>query len=247
MRADVAVFDVPAVQVQKSNPDEVTAHALLLGEIKRDGKSAKSALKHQVSPLLKFAEKAECLALSWDGVDDRYFWKDPDDPTQEKNAGVASVPRWGEGTKAKPVTFSDLQPSESLVTLFEAIENTLHASFSTNPEERYHLIFKLLLTKLYDEGRHGARTTAALDIQDYAALGTEPTEARAKFAAIVDQAIGHYEYHLPVRRHPGSTAVFGRGESCDAPVRGGMKCREYRALQRVETTAGPRWYCWRHR
>lgn len=199
MRCDIAVFDVPASTVRKSDADAVAKHALLLGEIKRDSKGAKKAQKHQVEPLLKFADKPNCIAIYWDDSDRRFYWRDPAQSALQ-SAGIAQLPRWGWGANVQvaPLTYGDLAPSKDLVGLLDRIENTLHQGFAHDRERRYHLIFQILLTKLYDEHAGQASSTKELGVQDYDALEIDQAAGHKQFNAVVTKAINHYGPHLPI-------------------------------------------------
>ena len=69
------------------------------------------------------------------------------------------------------MTFSTIEPVDSLIDIFERIEDILHqASFS--PENRYEIILQLLLAKIFDEHAFETRVDEQLEIQDYRSLGT---------------------------------------------------------------------------
>jgi type I restriction enzyme M protein len=196
-RSDLAVLDVPVASIDASKVDELLAHAVLLGEIKRD--SAKSAYvkETQVEPMLDFAHTDECIALYWDDVGGRIFWREKKGGKRVSHEAPApSMPAFGAKPSVKPLSLDDTQPSDSLLDAFTRIEDTLHAA-SIDPEARYGIMLQLLLAKLYDEHGHAAAPTKPLDLQDFKALGTKPTAALAAANKVLGKAVSYYGKFLP--------------------------------------------------
>ena len=73
-RADFVVLDVPAITIDRGDPDEVLRHALVLAEIKRDNAEAEIAKAFQVKPMLDFASRDNCVSVYWDDVEQRVYW-----------------------------------------------------------------------------------------------------------------------------------------------------------------------------
>jgi type I restriction enzyme M protein len=190
MRADFAVLDVPVTTIAKNNVDELLDHAILLCEVKRENERAEFIKETQVKPLLDFAKLDKCIALYWDNVDQRIFWRETiDGKKQVKEGGLALLPKFGGSVKVKQLTFADTVATDSLLDLFSRIEDLLHGA-AIDPEQRYSVILQLLLAKSFDEHGHQAKSGAALEIQDFGSLGHNGTTALAQFNATLARAVG---------------------------------------------------------
>ena len=95
LRADLAVLDVPADSIDRSDIDTVLAHTVLLGEVKRDNKSYEQVKSTQVKPMLDFASRTDCVGLYWDGTEQRVFWRELKGTTLKKSEGpLILLPVW---------------------------------------------------------------------------------------------------------------------------------------------------------
>ncbi|HUN78501.1 MAG TPA: N-6 DNA methylase [Solirubrobacteraceae bacterium] len=205
-RADLAALDVPLSSIAPGSVEELLEHAVLLGEVKREHKQAARARETQVQPMLDFAHNPDCVALYWDDVAQRIYWRETKGRRRIAHESPAStLPRYGQRIAARPLTAADIKPSESLLDMLIRIEAVLHAA-AIDAEARYVLILQLLLAKLYDEHSHEARPTAPLAIQDFKALGTRPSVAYADVKKTVGRAIDYYGKYLP-REVPGTLEV----------------------------------------
>lgn len=196
MRADLAVLDVP-VATLSGGVDELLEHSLVLAEVKREHGAADQSKHTQVKPLLDFSKRDDCIALYWDDVEQRVYWQEwVKGKRQDREGPLALLPRYGDKVNVQPLTFQDLQPTDSLLGVFRRIEDILHAA-AVDPEQRYGVILQLLLAKLYDEHAHQSRTTDRLDIQDFAALSTAPSLALSQFNTVLASAASFYGKYLP--------------------------------------------------
>jgi type I restriction enzyme M protein len=196
-RADLAVLDVPVANINTSKVDELLGHAVLLGEIKRDSAKAAYTKETQVEPMLDFSHDEDCIALYWDDLGGRIYWREKKNGKRvDHEAPAQSIPAFGAKPSVKPLTLNDTQPSDSLLDVFERIEDTLHAA-SIDPEARYGIILQLLLAKLYDEHSHAAKASAPLDLQDFKALGAKPATALAAANKLLAKAVSYYGKFLP--------------------------------------------------
>lgn len=197
MRADFAVLDRPITAIASGDVDSLLEHAVLLCEVKRENTGNEYVKTTQVKPLLDFAKDDHCIALYWDNVDQRVFWTERvKNKRSTKEGPLPILPKYGAAIKLKPLNFDDTRSSDSLIDLFDRIENILHAQ-SIDLDQRFSVMLQLLLTKLYDEHAHARKPTAAMDIQDYEALGYSASNALKHFNSIVTKAIGHYQRYLP--------------------------------------------------
>lgn len=196
-RADLVALDVPLNTINASSVDELLEHAVLLGEVKRDHKSAAQAKETQVEPMLDFAHNDDAVALYWDDAEQRIFWREKRGNKRiPHEAPAPTLPSFGNKVAVKPLTFADIKASESLLDVFKRIENILHSA-AIDPEARYGVILQLLLAKLFDEHAHEAKQTDPLALQDFKALGTKPTGALKASNDALAKAVSYYGKYLP--------------------------------------------------
>lgn len=196
-RADLVALDVPLDTIDGSDVDELLEHAVLLGEVKRENKSAAQAKETQVAPMLDFAHDDGAVALYWDDVEQRIFWRERKGGRRiAHEAPATTLPTYGDEVSVKPLTFADIAPSDSLLDIFTRIEDILHAA-AIDPEARYGVILQLLLAKLFDEHAHEARPSEPLALQDFAALGTKPGAALKAADGVLARAASYYSKYLP--------------------------------------------------
>ena len=196
-RSDFAVLDVPAATISSNDPDELLAHAIIICEVKRDNRKNEYVKDTQVKPMLDFAKRQDTLGLYWDNVEKRVFWVEVENGVKDIKEGPLSfVPKYGVSIKTTPLTFNTIEPTDSLIEVFERIEDILHqASFS--PEKRYEIILQLLLAKIFDEHAYEVRGNDPLEIQDYRSLGTNAETTKKKISDVVKRAVAYYGKHLP--------------------------------------------------
>jgi hypothetical protein len=74
-------------------------HGLVLAEVKRDNADATKAINYQVKPMLDFAVRDDCVALYWDDIQQRVFWRSRDKRGRTEHEGpLTDLPSFG----AKP-------------------------------------------------------------------------------------------------------------------------------------------------
>ena len=196
-RSDFAVLDVPSSSIHHGDTNLLLSHALLICEVKKDNKRSKYVKETQVKPMLDFAIKDNTLALYWDNLDRRVFWKETNNGTKEVKEGpISFLPKYGLSIKTTPLTFNTIEPVESLIDAFTRIEDILHKE-SFSPEKRYEIILQFLLAKIFDEHAYETRGDMPLEIQDYRSLGTAPEMTEKKVADVIRRAVQFYGAHLP--------------------------------------------------
>lgn len=199
-RCDFAILDVAASTIDTRASDaaeQLLRHAILLAEIKRDASKADYVHKTQVEPLLQFAKRKDTIALYWDGVTPRVFWKEDEGKSFAiKNGPLALLPKPGKTVKSKSLTHEDLIPPDSLLDIFSRIEDVLHAA-SISLEQRYEVMLQLILAKIYDEHESESHPSSACVFQDFESLGTSFKVAAEDLNKLLDDAVGFYSSHLP--------------------------------------------------
>lgn len=196
-RSDFAVLDIPASQIDKSSPDEILFHSLIICEVKRSHEKNKAVVETQVKPMLDFATNQKTIGLYWDNIDKRVFWIEINNSIKEiKEGPISFLPKFGNLIKTTPLTFNTIEPCDSLLEAFSRIEDILHqASFA--PEKRYEIILQLLLAKIFDEHAFETRPNEPLDFQDYVSLGSSVSTSFSKINSLVKRAVNFYGRHLP--------------------------------------------------
>lgn len=199
-RCDFAILDIESSHLDMSAPDavdEMLKHAVVLVEVKRDDHKAQFVHKTQVEPLLNFAMKKDVIALYWDGINPRVFWKeDAGDSLAIHSGPLALLPKPGKAIKTKSLAHADLMPPESLLEVFSRIEDVLHGA-SISLDERYELMLQLILAKIYDEHQCESDPSSDCIFQDYESIGTSARTAAAELNNVLESAVSFYSAHLP--------------------------------------------------
>lgn len=197
LRADFAILDVPATELNSNDVDALMEHAIVLCEVKRETNNLEYVKNTQVKPLLDFSKRDDCIALYWDNVDQRIFWSETTERKRAVREGpLTMLPRYGRKLKVEPITFQATKASDNLQAAFDRIEDLLHTA-SIDPEQRFHIILQILLVKLFDEHAHAPRPTSEMHIQDYRSLGYGAKNARAMFNQHLAKAVTYYQKYLP--------------------------------------------------
>lgn len=196
-RSDFAILDVPTNSINTSDVDILLEHAIIICEVKRDNAKSDYVKHTQVKPMLDFSKLDKCLGLYWDNIEQRVFWQETKKGKREVKEGpLTFLPEYGNDIQTKPITFNDTKPSDSLIEVFERIEDILHQA-AFDPEKRYEIILQLLLAKIFDEHSFEGRPDKPMGIQDFTVLGTPNVTAQKKFDKLLSKAVSYYEKHLP--------------------------------------------------
>ena len=193
-RTDLAVLDRPV----SSLPSDFMAlreHIRLIAEVKRDNADAVVAKQTQVLPALGFIDDFSALALYWDNVEQRLFYRSvKGNKALVRETAATLLPRWGDALEEASLTESDLRPT-NLLELFTRIEDRLHSEI-TDKSRRFVVMLQFLLLKLYDE--HVNRLPdAVMGLQD---MGDAPLGERDVVAVcdrLLAKAVKYYGRYLP--------------------------------------------------
>ncbi len=193
-RTDVAVFDVPVSDV----PDDLekrNEHVLLVAEIKRDNADAKEAKVTQVKPALDFIPDLAALAIYWDDVEQRLFYKvQSGTKTRTLETSAALLPMWGRKLGKPVLTFADLRAT-NIRTVFEKIEDHMHAEVP-DKSARFEIMLQLLLSKLHDEHAHRF-AKSEMAIQDMTDAPASDATVKANLEKVLAGAVDFYGKYLP--------------------------------------------------
>lgn len=147
--------------------------------------------------MLDFAARTDCVALYWDDIEQRVFWYDHSGQVKVRHEGpLASLPGFGNAPAVAKLTVSTIDGDKPLLGVFKRIEDILHSG-SVGPQRRFGIMLQLLLAKLHDEHQNAGQPDKPLVIQDFRALGTEPSAAKATMNTLLDKAVSYYQNFLP--------------------------------------------------
>jgi type I restriction enzyme M protein len=195
-RADFAVLDEPVRLLPDHSVETLLQHSILLCEVKRDNNVLDYVKSTQVEPLLDFAQLDRCVALYWDNVDHRIFWQCWNKGKRfKRNGPINLLPVYGDKISVSYLKIKDLEPSNSLITLFERVEDILHQA-SIDPDKRYEIILQLILAKLFDENSK-EKDSDEMIIQDFSITDTEAGLVKKKMDDLLGDAVSYYENYLP--------------------------------------------------
>jgi len=187
LRADIVVYQSP-----KSNkiphPNKLD-NIILVAEIKKKSKDKKKGIHFQLKPAFQLLEN--CLyAIYWDD-ENRIFFK----KGSESENSLLKLPRYGEEFKNKLLCFHDLKSLSRPQIFLQALEQKIHNLGATNKAFRYKEIFKILLTKYYDEMKN--KKSEYLHFQF---LNKEKElELSQRLASLYNDAFIYYSSNTPIQ------------------------------------------------
>ncbi|MDQ9092421.1 N-6 DNA methylase [Pseudoalteromonas haloplanktis] len=196
-RSDFAVLDVDTTKIDKSDPDLLLEHALILGEVKKDNSKSDYVKNTQVKPMLDFSSLETCIGIYWDNVEQRVYWQKTDAGKRTTYEGALQfLPHCGQNITTKPFAYSDLAPVDSLIEMFDRVEDILHQA-SFDHSQRYEIILQLILAKIFDEHSFAGRQDKPVEVQDFSSLGVSASTALVKMNKLLSRSVTFYEKHLP--------------------------------------------------
>ena len=145
LEPDILVFDRPvseAIINNKVNSDYVR----FVAEIKVSPKDKTSAIKDQLYPAMCF-----CKNVKW-GI----YWDEASRLAVNKNKeefSLAHLPKFNEDTKTR-LNRDDLTPIDRGVAVWGVLDQALRNHQGSGKKQLYKEIFKLLISKYYDEAKN---------------------------------------------------------------------------------------------
>lgn len=196
LRADIVVYDRPVSVVKTLAEEKWRGCMRIVGEIKRDSADAESAKADQLKPALDLIPSMDAVGIYWDDVDQSIFFKEVKGTTVEtKEASIASLPSFGSPIAAKDIHYPDLKPATDLVKRFARLDDVLHQAGHTK-DERYTILFQILLTKIFDEQSARPRNGRMI-IQDFSIRNIPDSDVVTIFEKGFASALTVYGTHLP--------------------------------------------------
>lgn len=194
LRADAVVYDIPRDQARKLEMDERLRHILLVAEVKRDSKKAKSAIDTQLEPAVRQLPNLDALGIYWDDVNRLLFHRiavktERGDSIEVEQDTLANLPPFGQPYKYRPLTLDVLTPPSNIVAMLETIANALRSEGVNDEQMRYKETVKLLLARYVDEREAPSRKGRVLALQVYD--GGDPV-FMARLEPVYDAAATRY-------------------------------------------------------
>ncbi|NER80638.1 MAG: N-6 DNA methylase [Leptolyngbya sp. SIO1D8] len=201
-RTDLVIFDVSAEEVEQLSLELLREHILIAAEIKRDNKTASEAKETQVKPALNWLSDLRSLALYWDDIEQKVFYKSIQGNKQRIiEAPLAYLPDYGSSIEVVKLRYADLRISPNLLDLFKKVEDSLH-HYCADRSERYQVLLQILLAKIYDENSH-KYVSDTLAIQDFSVLGYSDQEIVEIFNKTLKSSLEIYQFYLPPSKASG--------------------------------------------
>ncbi len=205
-RTDLVVFDTEAESIEKLSLELIREHILIAAEIKRDNKNAAQVKETQVKPALNWLSDLRSVALYWDDIEQKVFYKLIKENKQRIiEAPLAYLPDYGSSIEVVKLRYTDLRKSPNLLNLFKKIEDSLH-HYCADRSERYQVLLQILLAKIYDENFH-KYTSETLAIQDFLVLEYSEKAIIDIFNKTLKSSLDIYKFYLPPSKALGRPTI----------------------------------------
>ncbi|TAU77930.1 restriction endonuclease subunit M [Rhizobium ruizarguesonis] len=198
LRADIVVYDRPVVDVKVLADEKRRECMKIIGEIKRDSSGADSAKNDQLKPALDLVPSIDAIGIYWDDIEQTVFFKEMKGPSIiTKEASIATLPNFGIAFAAVDIFYNDLKPVTDLVRRFALMDDVLHQAGHPK-DDRYSLLFQVLLLKIFDEQSTKAKNGRMI-IQDFSVHGATDADVLEIFEKGLEAALKLYGNNLPKR------------------------------------------------
>jgi type I restriction enzyme M protein len=196
LRADVVVYDRPVATVKRYADVARRNSIKIIAEIKRDSADAESAKANQLIPALDSIPSTDSIGIYWDDVEQSILFKEVKGSTIEtKEASIATLPAFGSTLGSSDIYYADLKPATDLVKRFARLDDVLHQAGHTK-DERYTILFKVLLLKIFDE-QNSKPKNGRMIIQDFSITKSSDTDVDKIFGVGLKSALAVYGDLLP--------------------------------------------------
>lgn len=188
LRADIVVYKLPLGH-KTGSPKVSKDNIILVAEIKKKSKDKKSAINYQLKPA--FNQLKNCLyAIYWDDENRIFFIKE----SSSENS-ILKLPLYGEKFRSRLLCFTDLKAISKPKKLLELLEQKIHNLGATNKDFRYKEIFKIFLSKYYDETKNKNKTYL-----DFQLLNQEKnSELFQRMTSLYSEAFIYYSSNTPIK------------------------------------------------
>ena len=177
IRPDILVFDRPVKEAIRNG--EINKSAVrIVAEIKNDSRQKKSAIDNQLIPAMKFCE-SNPRGIYWDSAARLLITVDGGE------SPIANLPMFNKWNKTAAHNVAGLSPLSDGTALWNHLEQALRNHQGGGGKQLYKEVFKLLVSKLYDE-KHNPE-----DLQFCVREGGDPDLER-RIKKLYDEARVHY-------------------------------------------------------
>jgi type I restriction enzyme M protein len=207
LRADIVVYDRPVVHAQAEGDPVRRRHFIrIVAEIKRDHASADSAKQHPLRPALASIPRTDTIGIYWDDVERSVLHTRVQGPhIHLVESSIATLPAFdplaptpGPRSGPRDIEYADLEPAENLVTQFAALDDILHQA-GHDKEERYTILAKVLLMKIWDEEYTFHNNRRQMWLQDFSSADYRDPEVEKRLREMLGAAMDSYSPVLPER------------------------------------------------
>ena len=126
---------------------------MLVAEIKRDKEQREDGIDKQLKPAINLCPNVE-YGIYWDNETRILIRK----VEQEKHYNLLKLPIFGAEWQDKLLSYTDLDPITNSNSILTVLEQKIHNLGVTSKPRRYEEIFKMIITKYYDETKNKKST-----------------------------------------------------------------------------------------
>jgi type I restriction enzyme M protein len=180
LRADVVVYDRSVDSLINEPIEKRRSFMKIVAEIKRNSADAQSAKEHQLKPAMELIPSTDCIGVYWDDSEQSIFFKRVTGASIDIiEASIATLPIFGTKIGTKDIFYTDLKPVTDLVSRFSRLDDILHQA-ALPKDDRYEVLFKVLLVKIFDEQKAKAKNDPML-LQDFSVGTMSDADVLKKF------------------------------------------------------------------
>lgn len=209
LRADIVVYDRPAtIAGRQGNVVRRRELIQVIVKIKRDRVDARTVKEHQLRPALALIPREDSIGIYWGDTEQSVLVKRKhcgclelvESPISGLGAFDLAATRRG-GPHHAGLRYRDLAPAQDLVKQFARLDDILHQAGQSR-EERYTVLFKLLMVKILDE-ENGRAPDQRLILQDFTTEDLSDQEIERTVEELLGTALVTYGDLLPQALTPG--------------------------------------------
>jgi type I restriction enzyme M protein len=202
LRADVVVYDRPiTVARRQGNIVRRRQFIYILARIKRDRLDPQTTKDQQLRPALALIAREDAIGIYWGDAEQSILIKQMRSGSVELvESSISCLRPFDAATAARGAHHAglrgcDLRPVLDLVKPFAQLDDILHQA-GLGKEERYALLFKLLLIKIFDE-ENARPPQQRLLLQDFSTEQLTDREIESVLQALLGTALDVYGGLLP--------------------------------------------------
>ena len=170
LRADVIVYDCPWSKIANEDYRDQLAHAILVGEVKRESSKKKKGITQQLEPALFLLPRLDTIGVYWDDESGNLFLKSilrrgGHDEVVVSVDSIANLPDFGIAYHSKAIVVDILAKPTNLVATLQSLANVMRSHGVNDEQKRYKETVKLLLARYVDERKARGSENKQLRLQ----------------------------------------------------------------------------------